>query len=245
MPSVFDLSRDPDHGHSYSNLVTSQGLILDFDHTDATPDEITDVLAPYPCVIYSSWSHRPDDCSYRACIPTSSTMTRDVTRTLLCMVRDRFEKRGFVPRHETGKKHGIDASALNASKLYYLPCKRADSFFRTYRVDAPPIVPIEWVRAATEEVVEIVTYVPSPAAPLKDQTPEYKDRRIQGATDHFRRLGCIRGEGRRMMYGLYKSLIEIGCDNQEAAGIMYREATHYSNEPERRTEIQKHTGFSL
>ena len=161
------------------------------------------------------------------------------------MVRDRFEKRGFVPRHETGKKHGIDASALNASKLYYLPCKRADSFFRTYRVDAPPIVPIEWVRAATEEVVEIVTYVPSPAAPLQDQTPEYKDRRIQGATDHFRRLGCIRGEGRRMMYGLYKSLIEIGCDNQEAAGIMYREATHYSNEPERRTEIQKHTGFSL
>ena len=38
-----------------------------------------------------------------------------------------------------------------------------------------------------------------------------------------------------MMYGLYKSLIEIGCDNQEAAGIMYREATHYSNEPERRS----------
>ena len=32
------------------------------------------------------------------------------------------------------------------------------------------------------------------------------------------------------MYGLYKSLIEIGCDDQEAAGIMYREATHYSNE---------------
>jgi hypothetical protein len=48
-----------------------------------------------------------------------------------------------------------------------------------------------------------------------------------------------------MMYGLYKSLIEIGCDNQEAAGIMYREATYYSNESERRSEIQKHTGFSL
>ena len=46
-----------------------------------------------------------------------------------------------------------------------------------------------------------------------------------------------------MMYGLYRSLIEIGCDNQEAAGIMYREATHYSNVSERRTEVQKHTGF--
>ena len=67
------------------------------------------------------------------------------------MVRDKFEKRGFVPRHETGKKHGIDASALNASKLYYLPCKRPDSFFQTYRVDAQPIVPIEWVQAASED----------------------------------------------------------------------------------------------
>ena len=100
------------------------------------------------------------------------------------------------------------------------------------------------MQAASEEVVEILTYVPSPAAPLKDQTPDYKDRRIQGATGHFRRLGCIRGEGRRMMYGLYKSLIEIGCDNQEAAAIMYRESVHYSNEPERRTETQRHTGFS-
>ena len=245
MPSVFDLSRDPDHGHSYSNLVTSQGLILDFDHTDATPDEIADVLAPYPCVIYSSWSHRHDDCSYRACIPTSSTITRDVTRILLCMVRDKFEKRGFVPRHETGKKHGIDASALNASKLYYLPCKRPDSFFQTYRVDAQPIAPIEWVKAASEEVIETAVHLARPVVPLQDQAPGYKDRRIQGATGHFRRQGCIRGEGRRMMYGLYKSLIEIGCDNQEAAGIMYREATHYSNVSERRTEVQKHTGFSL
>ncbi len=245
MPSVFDLSRDPDHGHSYSNLVTSQGLILDFDHTDATPDEIADVLAPYPCVIYSSWSHRHDDCSYRACIPTSSTMARDVTRTLLCMVRDKFEKRGFVPRHEMGKKHGIDASALNASKLYYLPCKRPDSFFQTYRADAPPIVPIEWVQAASQEVIETVVHLAPPVVPLQDQSPEYKDRRIQGATGHFRRLGCVRGEGRRMMYGLHKSLIEIGCDNHEAAGIMYREATYYSNVSERRTEIQKHTGFSL
>ena len=154
MPSVFDLSRDPDHGHSYSNLVTSQRVGPDFDHTDATPDEIADVLSPYPCVIYSSWSHRPDDCSYRAFIPTSSPMTRDVTRTLLCMGRDKFEKRGFVPRHETGKKHGIDASALNASKLYYLPCKRPDSFFQTYRADAQPIAPIEWVQAASEEIIE-------------------------------------------------------------------------------------------
>jgi hypothetical protein len=47
------------------------------------------------------------------------------------------------------------------------------------------------------------------------------------------------------MYGLYKSLIEIGCNNQEAAAIMYRDAIHYSNESERRSEIQKHTGFSL
>ena len=47
-----------------------------------------------------------------------------------------------------------------------------------------------------------------------------------------------------MMYGLYRSLIEIGCDNQEAAAIMYRESVHYSNVSERRTEIQKHTGFS-
>ena len=170
-------------------------------------------------------------------------LSQHVTRTLLCMVRDKFEKCGFVPRHKTGRKHGIDGSSLNASKLYYLPCKRPDCFFQTYRVDAQPISPIEWVQAASPDVIEILTYVPSPAAPLKDQTPD-KDRRIQGATGHFRSLGCIRGEGRRMMYGLYKSLIEIGCDNQEAAAIMYRKSVHYSNEPERSTETQRHTGFS-
>ena len=48
-----------------------------------------------------------------------------------------------------------------------------------------------------------------------------------------------------MMYGLYKSLIEIGCDNQEAAAIMYRESVHYSNEPERRTETRDTRGSHI
>jgi hypothetical protein len=80
---------------------------------------------------------------------------------------------GMLPAHPRAAfRAEVDASALNASQLYYLPCRRPDSFFQTYRVDAQPIDPIVWVRAASEEVVEILTYLPSTAAPLKDLTPE-------------------------------------------------------------------------
>ena len=41
----------------------------------------------------------------------------------------------------------------------------------TYRADAQPIVPIEWVQAASEDIIETVVHLGPPVVPLQDQTP--------------------------------------------------------------------------
>ena len=81
-------------------------------------------MAPFECIVYSSWSHTDDDRSYRACIPTTTPMTIDALRAILHMARQRFRDNGFVDPGQPARSHGIDQQALNAARLYYLPCSR-------------------------------------------------------------------------------------------------------------------------
>ena len=71
-----------------------------------------------------------------------------------------------------------------------------------------------------EEVPQIVP--PEEIASRAEDTPERKAARIGGAVKHFRTTGYVEGKGRTKLYGLYKSLIDIGCSDYEASTIMYR-----------------------
>jgi hypothetical protein len=242
-PAAFNLALDMEHGHSYSNIVTVMGVLLDLDHTDATPDDIANVLAPFTLAIYSSWSNAPDDHAYRVAIPTITPMTIESYRAMLLMLRQRFEDHGFVRRTENGRKHGIDQNALNAARLYYLPCIRPDGFFRAYRPEGEAIDPLKMIEGCPTEVIDLMTYEPQPPPDQVERTQEYKDRHIHAAVQYFRDHGRVRGEGHRQIYHLYRWLTEIGCSNTEAADVMYAETPFTHNERERNQDVKYLTGI--
>ena len=154
----------------------------------------------------------------------------------------RFEERGFVRRTETGRKHGIDQNALNAARLYYLPCVRPHGSFQVYRPNGEAIDARRMIATCPNEVIDMMTREPRSAPNPMNETPEHKNERIQAAVKYFRKHGRVRGEGHRQIYHLYRWLIEIGCSNSEAADIMYQETPFTHNQHDRDQDVKYLTG---
>ena len=128
--------KDPGHGHTKKNHVVSQGLMLDFNSTVLSNEEIAngftsedDILTPeevhaalpYTMLVYASWNHAPDAQRYRVVIPTLP-MTYDAQeasrRVLVRLLELAYP--GRQDRRGPGK--------LNPVSLMYLPCLRPEMF---------------------------------------------------------------------------------------------------------------------
>ena len=134
--------------------------------------------------------------------------------------------------------------------MFYRPSHRPGMFLTEHLTDRQPLNPYQWIDQAPleawlaakmiEEVPQIVP--PEEIAPQAEATPERTAARITGAVKHFRTTGLGQGNGRPKLYGLYKSLIEIGCSNFEASTIMYAETPEMHDPSERAAEVKRLTG---
>ncbi len=94
-------------------------------------------------------------------------------------------------------------------------------------------------------MIEVAPQIVPPeefASPAED-TPERKAARITGAVKHFRTTGLDEGKGRPKLYGLYKSLIDIGCSDYEASTVLYQETPLMHDPRERAGEVKRLTGY--
>ena len=240
-PALFDLSRNPDHGHCLENVVAVKGVVLDIDGTDMTPDIIADILAPYEMAIYSSFNHCPGDASYRVLIPTTEAMTSDASKAIRMMCVQRFRDHGFRDKLVEGPEHGVDTGKLHSAALFFWPCSRPDGFFYHYREGGPAIDPREWIEQCPAVIIDTITG----ADPEEMPTPQcatyciaHRDRGVQLAIEYWRQQGCIKGSGRTQLWFLAKRLTEAGCDDGEMRGILYEQAGYATNPKERRCEIE-------
>jgi hypothetical protein len=242
-PALFDLTRNPKMGHCLENVVAVQGVILDIDHTDMTPDVIARILAPYEVVIYSSFNHTPDDRSYRTVIPTTRPMTSDASKAVRMMRVQKFRDNGFGDKIGEGPKHGVDPSTMHSAKLFFRPCSRPDGFFGHYREGGPAIDPRQWIEECSVAIIDKII------GPDHDDTApprlhncsvqhQHQHRNVQLAIDYWRHHGCVQGAGRTQLWLLAKRLAEAGCDDREMRDILYEQAGHATNPAERRGEIE-------
>lgn len=250
--SYFDLDQDPAHGHSKSNHVYSQGVMLDFEpnhdpaddaHTyyDFTPDEIHAILG-LEMTIYSSWNHTPESQRFRVCIP-SPPMNYDQQECVRrCLVRRLQEA-------QPNKVINVDESKLNAVSMMYLPCDRPDAFLTEYEGNA--LDHYDMARTCPPDIVDkILALSPltEPEAPQQTASQSLSEAPhtllvhqpafIARAIHVWRTTGCSKGEGRRKFWSLSRKLIDrTSLTRQEIENLLWEQAAFATNPPERRDAI--------
>jgi hypothetical protein len=151
-PTMF---RENWKGHTLENAAYVQGIVMDLDDTDMTPEDIAMALPEVEMVIVSSWSHCPDEHCYRIYIPTTMMMSSDASKAIRMTIVDRFRKAGFADKDQLGPQHGTDMTKLHSAALFFLPSKRPGGFLNEYRgEERKPIDPNEWVETCPPAIVD-------------------------------------------------------------------------------------------
>lgn len=142
-PAVMDPEKSDDTSRGLANVRAVWGLWFDFDGGDMTPEALADLFPRYRIAAFNTHSSTPEAPRWRAFIPTTIAMTRDIyTRVLSDLVRV-MENAGWFSAEQiaAGRKnargiHGLDPSKFNAASMFYLPCRAAAgveaSFFHDF-----------------------------------------------------------------------------------------------------------------
>ncbi|MGI4795678.1 MAG: DEAD/DEAH box helicase family protein [Janthinobacterium lividum] len=163
--------------------------------------------------------------------------------------------------------HGFDTSKVNAENLFYLPCQAAGgpaaSFFEEHAGKGRAVLPVlDWINhpiTVMRPEPEITPYEP-PAPPPMPEMPKgasRKTRKLRAALHekHLRKYqftkkakveeaigrwhmeGCRAGEGDAGFFVLTRQLLNAGCDEAEARGILDGQASFANTPADRRKQI--------
>lgn len=237
--ALVDLDQDKGHGHTKKNHVVSQGLMLDFDSSELTPEEIHAALR-CRMIVYSSWSYAPDNLRYRICIPTAP-MTYDAQEALRRMCVRKIEE--VYP----GRQHKIDMTKLGAIAMFFLPSVREHTMFKSF--PGEPIDHVAWLKQCPPDIIDKtismspntmpddVPLLPPPPAPVDGSQDE---RIVARAIRVWHERGLGQGQGRPQFWSLAKTLRErTTLQDYEIRSILYEQAGYCHNPAERRAAIDE------
>lgn len=133
-----DLSADTSRG--LDNVRHIRGIWLDNDGGDLSHAEFVRLFPFLRVVVWNTYSHTLEKPRWRAFIPTTYAMSKDVHQIIMAQIERVLNRKGYwskkqlekTPRIKTRLIHGFDQSKFNAASLFYLPCQAQspkDSFF--------------------------------------------------------------------------------------------------------------------
>jgi hypothetical protein len=256
--ALFDLTRDPGKGHTKKNHVVSQGIMLDFEDTDLTPEEVHAAL-PYTMLVYASWNHVPDAPRYRVVIPTLPMTYDSQEASRRVLVR-------LLELTYPDRKIGVDRSKLNPVSLMYLPCLRPLMFlpivFQGEDFDHRDVV-----RSCPPDIIdEVISKSPltepeeeaaeanevAKAKIVQSKPPAIEDTNLPGdwvkgrAIKTWQSRGTTKGAGRLQFWSLARSLIDrTNLSHSEIREILWEQAGYANNAAERRGEINALFKYSV
>lgn len=141
---------DPISMRRAENMAFANGIMIDNDGGDLTPDEFANLFPHTAMVIYNTYSCTSLHRRWRAYIPTEYIMHPDMYKNVIEQIFIAVEKEGFNKDGTDGKrKHGFDKGKKNAANVLYLPCQAGEadaSFFLEYRdSQRKPLDPTQWI----------------------------------------------------------------------------------------------------
>ena len=223
-----------------------RGLVLDIEHSAILPEEFSVIFGALQMICYSSFNHTDDRPRYRICIPTTHFVTPQINEVICWTIAYKLSKLGYDDKGSE-RPHGLDTGKFEGTSMFHRPSYRPGMFLTEHLADRQPLNPYHWIDQASPEawlaakmVEEVPRIVEKPMA--IDNSAERKAVRIAGALKLFRITGYEEGKGRTKLYGLYKSLIDIGCSDYEASTIMHQETPLMHDPSERAGEVKRLTG---
>jgi replicative DNA helicase len=112
-PAVYtdDVRRKP-------NVEQVYAVVLDYDAGTTSPEQALDVWQRCLACTYTSWSHTLEKPKFRLILPMSRSVSGDEYARVWTTVVKKVRAAGHV----------IDEGCKDASRLWFLPCRRDDSF---------------------------------------------------------------------------------------------------------------------
>ena len=244
-PTLFDPELHPIKNRGKENAVIVRGLVLDIEHSAISPEEFSVIFGDLQMICYSSFNHTDDRPRYRICIPTTHFVTPQINEVICWTIAYKLSKLDYGDKGSE-RPHGLDTGKFEGTSMFHRPSSRPEMFLTAHLTDRQPLNSYHWIDQAPPGAwfdAKMVEEVPRVVEPIAiDNSAERKAARIAGAVKHFRVTGYEKGRGRTKLYGLYKSLVDIGCSDYEASMIMHQETPLMHDPSERAGEVTRLTG---
>lgn len=242
--TAFDVDLAEDTNRGLANITRIWGVWLDIDGGEMPPDHLPKLFPHLRMAVFNSWSKG----NYRVFIPTTDFMSiaeyQSVLRNMVQLVEasspdweieaaqlDNRSPRCFVSvsraqqqikrKQDPNPIHGIDASKLTPSSLFYLPAQSADgpkgSFFTDHNEQGRlPLNPQVWANQqsiGTEGIDEEIQHIhrelglvePDAEQQVSADSEETKQSIIDKAIEEYRTV--VDGNGRH--HAFFKAIHKI------------------------------------
>jgi hypothetical protein len=156
-PAHFDPDLADETSRGLDNVCHVRGIWLDNDGGDLRYEEFARFFPSLRVVIWNTYSHAPEKPRWRAFIPTTHAMSKDVHSLMITQIEEVLKKKGYWskkqldgnPKIKSRLTHGFDLSKFNAASLFYLPCQAKnpeDSFFLDHNGEGRgPLDVCQWI----------------------------------------------------------------------------------------------------
>lgn len=258
-PAHFDPDMSGATSRGLKNVRHIRGVWLDNDGGDLSPARFAELFPSLRMACWNTFSSTPEKPRWRAFIPTTQAMSKEVHGMILGQIVKVLNQNGYWskedlekrPRAKTRRLHGFDRATMTASALYYLPSQAkhpAGSFFLDFADQKRrPLEPYAWIkRSIIHPEPEPVVQLAPPAAPpvCGGGSPTLKAIRaglaskaqrssIAGASQRWRSVAMIPGQGHRDFFKLGVALRAAGLDDF-TMGQVLRDEAQYARHPEDR-----------
>jgi hypothetical protein len=129
-PEIMDPEKSDETSRGLANVRAIWCIWLDFDGGEMTPEDLAHLFPRLRITAFNTHSSTPEAPRWRAFIPTTKAMTRDIHERVLGDLVHVMENAGWfsVEQIAEGRKnargaHGLDESKFNAASMFYLPCR--------------------------------------------------------------------------------------------------------------------------
>jgi hypothetical protein len=227
----------PDYGakeyKGKKNVVSSNGIFLDFDGGNLTPNMLAKIFPRIRLLAFNTWSSTKEIPRWRAYIPTSNVMSATEYEIITRQILNRVREHGYILSKpdltiRTIKAHGIDLGKLHAASLFYLPCLPANPsgrLFKDFKKDRELLNPLEWLLYA-QPVEEKKTE-------FENHDDEISLELIQPYLNEWASEGTKPGNGDTGIWKLARGLKEKKVGRQQATQILI-EAARLAHTPKDR-----------
>ena len=251
-PAHFDPDgNNCDTRRGLANVRHVNGLWLDNDGGDLSPDEFARLFPQLRMVIWNTYSSTVENPRWRCFIPTSDPLSVDdytgLTRQIFLILRHHnFADRIDADDQSSSKKrHGFDIGKLNAAALFFAPCLANNpdhSFFIEYNDNNRyPLNVDQWLAhgitayAAPLEILEAETQNQSDN--IASSSLQNIDQSVKSEIDYWRNTPPR--QGHRAFFRLACSIRRSGMNRDNARKLLLDETQFAKSPRERRTDLDK------